>query len=161
MRLGLYLTVDDGERQLHDPVTYEIRSSEDGSDLWYRGARVINSWELVDLDSDALVLAGPPALRDAKVSEAKRFTRPGGYDHAVHGNRIHGLLYELMRDGLASPGRLHEMVEDLAGCEVYTFSNDFLAAYAIFLNGRLNGIDGEAAMTLAHDAIRHAQGRPE
>lgn len=88
---------------------------------------------------------------------AEHGLRPGGYEHAVHGNRWQALLYELMRDGCVSPGELHERVEALArSTEVVAFSNDFLAGYSVMLNARLHGQTGEQALALGHDAIRHA-----
>lgn len=86
--------------------------------------------------------------------------RPGGYDQAVHGNRWHALLYTLMRDGDVSPGRMYELVHQIAeGGETTQFSNDFLAAYAIELNARLAGESEERALARGHEALRHAQGQ--
>lgn len=84
--------------------------------------------------------------------------RPGGYDQAVHGSRLHALLYVLMRDGNLQLGAVHELVEEIArGPETVEFSNDFLAAYAIQLVGRLHGLTAEGALENAHAALRHAQ----
>lgn len=85
--------------------------------------------------------------------------RPGGYAHAINGNRWHSLLYILMRDGHISPGALHSIVADLGEADLFSFSNDFLAAYAIQLNSLVGGESPEVALSRGHFAIRRAQGQ--
>jgi uncharacterized membrane protein len=87
--------------------------------------------------------------------------RPGGYEQALRTNEhVMHFVYLLLRDHLPA-GIVEGLVSQATQTyDVVEYSNDFLAAYAIELASRLSlRFTPEAALKLAHAAVRTAQAR--
>ena len=85
-------------------------------------------------------------------------TRPGGYKNAIESDSpVVCFLYLLLRDVL-NAGQVWELVEQSAKYPHSSYSNDFIAALAIQMAGRLEGYDRSDALQRAHAKLDRAKG---